>query len=37
LNDEPAIFETAIRALAEGHSLRSTARIVQIAFCGLYN
>ena len=30
LNAEPAIFETAIRALAEGNSLRSTARIVQI-------
>ena len=30
LNANPAIFETAIRALAEGHSLRSTARIVQI-------
>jgi IS1 family transposase/transposase-like protein len=30
LNAEPAIFEMAIRALAEGNSLRSTARIVQI-------
>lgn len=30
LNAEPAIFETAVRALAEGNSLRSTARIVQI-------
>lgn len=30
LNAEPTIFETAIRALAEGNSLRSTARIVQI-------
>jgi IS1 family transposase/transposase-like protein len=30
LNAAPAIFETAIRALAEGNSLRSTARIVQI-------
>ena len=30
LNTEPAIFEMAIRALAEGNSLRSTARIVQI-------
>lgn len=30
LNAEAAIFETAIRALAEGNSLRSTARIVQI-------
>jgi IS1 family transposase len=30
LNAEPAIFETSIRALAEGNSLRSTAHIVQI-------
>lgn len=30
LDTEPAIFETAIRALAEGNSLRATARIVQI-------
>jgi IS1 family transposase len=30
LNTDPAIFETAVRALAEGNSLRSTARIVQI-------
>ncbi len=30
LTAEPAIFEMAIRALAEGNSLRSTARIVQI-------
>jgi IS1 family transposase len=30
LHAEPAIFEMAIRALAEGNSLRSTARIVQI-------
>jgi IS1 family transposase len=30
LNAEPATFEMAIRALAEGNSLRSTARIVQI-------
>jgi IS1 family transposase len=30
LNAEPAIFELAIRALAEGNSIRSTARIVQI-------
>jgi IS1 family transposase len=30
LNADPAIFETAIRALAEGNGLRSTARIVQI-------
>lgn len=27
---DPAIFETAVRALAEGNSLRSTARIVAI-------
>lgn len=30
VNAEPAIFEMAIRALAEGHALRSTARIVPI-------
>lgn len=30
LNADPWIFDTAIRALAEGNSLRSTARIVQI-------
>src|SRR6266542_4057061 len=30
LNAEPAIFELAIRALAEGNSIRSTARIIQI-------
>jgi hypothetical protein len=30
LDSDPAIFETAVRALAEGVSLRSTARIVQI-------
>ena len=30
LNAEPVIFETAIRALAEGNSLRATGRIVQI-------
>lgn len=30
LNAEPLIFETAIRALAEGNSLRSTGRIVEI-------
>ncbi len=30
LNADPLIFETAIRALAEGNSLRSTARIVEI-------
>jgi transposase-like protein len=28
VNAEPAIFEMAIRALAEGHALRSTTRIV---------
>lgn len=27
---EPAIFEMAVRALAEGNSIRSTARIVQV-------
>lgn len=30
LNAEPAIFETAVRALGEGNSLRSTGRIVEI-------
>lgn len=30
LEAEPAIFEMAVRALAEGNSLRATARIVQI-------
>lgn len=30
LEADPAIFETAVRALAEGNSLRATARIVQI-------
>ena len=30
LDAEPFIFETAVRALAEGNSLRATARIVQI-------
>jgi IS1 family transposase len=30
LDADPAIFETAIRALAEGNSLRATGRIVQI-------
>jgi transposase-like protein/IS1 family transposase len=30
LEAEPNIFETAVRALAEGNSLRATARIVQI-------
>jgi IS1 family transposase len=30
LDSDPAIFETAVRALAEGVSLRSTARIVQM-------
>ncbi len=30
LHADPAVFDTAVRALAEGNSLRSTARIVQI-------
>lgn len=30
LNHDPTIFELAIRALAEGNSIRSTARIVQV-------
>jgi IS1 family transposase len=30
VNAEPAIFALAIRALAEGHSLRSTARMVHL-------
>jgi IS1 family transposase len=30
LDSDPAIFETAIRALAEGNGVRGTARIVQI-------
>lgn len=30
LEAEPTIFETVVRALAEGNSLRATARIVQI-------
>lgn len=30
LEAEPAIFEMAVRALAEGNSIRSTARIVQV-------
>ena len=30
LTADPGIFETAVRALAEGNSLRSTARIVEI-------
>ena len=30
LEADPAIFETAVRALAEGNSLRATARIVQV-------
>ena len=30
LDTDPAIFEMAVRALAEGNSLRSTGRIVQI-------
>lgn len=29
LDAPPAIFETAVRALAEGNSLRATARIVE--------
>ena len=31
LDAAPALFDTAIRALAEGNSLRATGRIVQIA------
>ena len=31
LEADPAIFETAVRALAEGNALRATARIVQVA------
>jgi transposase-like protein len=27
---DPALFELAIRALAEGHSIRATARIIQV-------
>jgi transposase-like protein/IS1 family transposase len=30
LNADPLIFETAVRALAEGNSLRATGRIVQV-------
>jgi IS1 family transposase/transposase-like protein len=30
LHADPAVFETAVRALAEGNSIRATARIVQI-------
>jgi transposase-like protein/IS1 family transposase len=30
LEADPAIFETAVRALAEGNSLRATGRIIQI-------
>ncbi len=30
LEADPLIFETAVRALAEGNSLRATARIVQV-------
>jgi len=30
LDADPAIFETAVRALAEGNALRATARIVQV-------
>jgi IS1 family transposase/transposase-like protein len=30
LESEPAIFETAVRALAEGNSIRATGRILQI-------
>jgi len=30
LEADPAIFETAVRALAEGNSLRATGRIVQV-------
>ena len=30
LEADPLIFETAVRALAEGNSLRATARIIQI-------
>lgn len=37
LHTDPAIFETAVRAFAEGNSIRATARIVQVdkdAVCG---
>jgi transposase-like protein len=30
LETDPALFETAVRALAEGNSLRSTGRILQV-------
>ena len=30
LEADPALFERAVRALAEGNSIHSTARIVQI-------
>ena len=30
LDADPAVFELAVRALAEGNSLRSTGRIVQV-------
>lgn len=30
LETDPAIFEMAVRALAEGNSIRATGRIVQI-------
>src|SRR2546428_12938987 len=30
LDADPAIFETAVRALAEGNALRATARIVHV-------
>jgi hypothetical protein len=30
LHADPAIFETAVRALAKGHSIRATARIVHV-------
>ena len=30
LEHHPALFELAIRALAEGHSIRATARIIQV-------
>lgn len=30
LEAEPVQFETALRALAEGHSLRATARIIGV-------
>jgi transposase-like protein len=30
LEHDPALFELAIRALAEGNSIRATARIIQV-------